>query len=173
MDEYFEKQRLAEKIHEKARYFRGRFLNSVAVIERHLALFLTRYVCKTDPFVQELFFRQIAAKLTLENKRAVFLKIVEAHYPEFWNENKNTLEDLKKIMEFRNKLAHSIVDVSDDALRRPAEKGIGFIEWEQGKPITDSEFQDWEVRANDVISCVNTLEHYFSVPGKQLPNMMK
>lgn len=81
--------RAAEKIHEKARYLRGRFLNSVAVIERDIALILT--------------------------------------------------------------------DVSDEALSRPLEQGIGFVEWNTGKPVTDEEFEDWELKTTTVLECLSEI----------------
>ena len=44
MDEkYNKKASAAQKIHEKARQLRGRFLNSVAVIERDIAVILIEY----------------------------------------------------------------------------------------------------------------------------------
>ncbi len=141
-----------KKIHEKGRELRGRFLNSVAVIERDIAVILTKYFCTTDKSKQELFFLKVAEKMTLDRKKQVLTEIVKNDYPSYWEELKPFLIDLKKIQEFRNKLAHSVLDVSDEALARPIEDGVGLVQWEKGKPITDKEFEEWEVRANMVIS---------------------
>lgn len=68
------------------------------------------------------------------------------------------LSAFQKILEFRNKLAHSIVDLSDEALARPIEEGIGFTDWEKGRPITEQEFNDWEVKANMIYSCLKDIK---------------
>ena len=58
--EYDEQYHKCKQIHEKARYFRGRFLNFVAVIERDIALLLTDYFCTVCSDKRELFFKNIA-----------------------------------------------------------------------------------------------------------------
>jgi cell division septum initiation protein DivIVA len=92
----------------------------------------------------------VAEKFSLNSKKELLIDIVKRDYPRFWEENKQFLSNLQEIQEFRNKLAHSIVDVSDEALRRPLEDGIGFVQWKQGKAITDEEFQEWELKATMV-----------------------
>jgi hypothetical protein len=57
-------------------------------------------------------------------------------------------------MNVGNKLAHSVVDVSEQALARPLDEGIGFIEWKEGEPISDADFQDWESKCAMVASCL-------------------
>ncbi len=53
---YHKKVTAAERLHDKARYLRGRFLNSVAVIECDIAVILTKYFCAVDESKRELFF---------------------------------------------------------------------------------------------------------------------
>ena len=151
-NEQDEKYIKAQKIHEKARFFRGRFLNFVAVIERNIALIMTEYFCTEDESKREIFIYKIAEAVSLNKKRNILIEIVKKDYPNYWEKNSKFLKDLEEIQEFRNKLAHSVVDVSDEALKRPLENGIGFIQWNQGNPITDNEFNDWEVRANMILS---------------------
>jgi hypothetical protein len=67
-EEYSKKVSAAQKLHEKARYLRGRFLNSVAVIERNIAVILTEYFCTTDENKRELFFLKVAEKMSLQKK---------------------------------------------------------------------------------------------------------
>ncbi len=161
--------RAAKKIHEKARYMRGRFLNSVAVIEHKISLILTEYFCSHDEGKRKIFFNKImnAHFFSLNAKRDILIEIVKKDYPLYWKENQAELKDLKTIIEFRNKLAHSIVDVSAAALARPIEEGIGFIEWNKGQVINDDEFQNWDVRTNMVSSCLEDIKHL--LPFKQRP----
>ena len=149
-EEYNNKVAAAKALHEKARYLRGRFLNYVAVIERDIAVILTKYFCTEDEPKRELFFEKVAEKLSLQNKKEIFIEIVKNDYPGYWEENKEILKSLQIIQEFRNKLAHSVVDVSDEALLRPIEEGVGFVQWRKGQPITDQEFEDLEIKASMV-----------------------
>lgn len=48
-------------------------------------------------------------------------------------------------------MAHSIIDVSDEALQRPLEQGVAFIQWQKGEPVTEAVFEEYEVMA-DMIS---------------------
>ncbi len=168
MDEAHKQKMLsAEKLHEKARYLRGRFLNYVAVIERDIAAILTEYFCIIDEAKRELFFFKVAEKLSLQKKKEILIEIVKADYPRYWEENKEFLNSLQQIQEFRNKLAHSVLDVSDEALARPLEEGVGFIQWQKGAPVTDEEFQDWEVKANMLHSTLSDIKRL--LPFKEKP----
>ena len=157
----------AQKVHEKARYLRGSFLNSVAVIERDIAVILTEYFCTEDEVKRNLFFDKVAGKFSLNKKREILIDIVKKDYPRYWEEHKQFLIDLQSIQEFRNKLAHSVVDVSDEALLRPIEEGVGFVQWMKGKPVTDQEFERWEVKTN-MISTV-LIEIRRLLPFKEKP----
>jgi hypothetical protein len=76
--------------------------------------------------------------------------------------------DLQRLQEFRNKLAHSVVDVSDTALARPFELGVGFVQWKAGEPITEKEFDDWVVRANMVLGTLDEIK--MLLPYKERPH---
>lgn len=168
MDEaYRKKVNAAKKLHEKARYLRGRFLNSVAVIERDIAVILTEYFCTIDESKRELFFEKVAEKLSLQKKKEILIEIVKNDYPRYWEENKQFLIDLQHIQEFRNKLAHSVLDVSDEALARQPEEGIGFVQWKKGAPVTDGEFEEWVVRANMLGSTLSDIKRL--LPFKEKP----
>ena len=168
MDEAYKQKRVAaEKLHEKACYLRGRFLNSVAVIERDMARILTEYFCTIDEAKKELFYLKVAEKLSLQKKKEILIDIVKADFPRYWEENKEFLNSLQQIQEFRNKLAHSVLDVSDEALARPLEEGVGFVQWQKGTPVTDEEFQDWEVKANMLLSTLSDIKRL--LPFKEKP----
>ena len=167
---HIEKIKAAEKLHERARYLRGRFLNSVAVIERDIAVILTEYFCTVDEEKRELFYRKVAEKFSLQKKKEILIDIVKNDYPRYWEENKKFLIDLGDIQEFRNKLAHSVLDVSDEALARPLEKGVGFVQWKEGEPISDEEFNKWEVKANMLSSTLRDIKTLLPLKEKPIPN---
>ncbi len=157
----------ATRLHERARYLRGRFLNSVAVIERDIAVILTEYFCTIDEHKKELFFYKVAEKLSPQKKKEMLIEIVKNDYPRYWGTNVSFSSDLQQIQEFRNKLAHSVLDVSDEALARPLEEGVGFIQWKRGAPITDEEFQEWEVKVNMLSSTLSEIKRL--LPFKEKP----
>lgn len=167
-DDYVKKEAAAEKLHEKARHLRGRFLNHVAVIERDIAVILTEYFCAEDENKRSLFFEKVTRALQLTGKKEILIEIVKRDYPNYWNENGGLIKNLQTIQEFRNKLAHSVVDVSDEALARPIEAGVGFLEWKKGKPVTDEEFEDLEVKANMVKAKLDEIKRL--LPFKEKPN---
>lgn len=171
--DYKERVRACEKIHEKARYLRGAFLNSVASIDREISLLLTDYFCTTDDEKREIFFTKVvnAHFFSLSSKKEVLVNIVKKDYPDYWDENGKILKDLDDIIQFRNKLAHSVIDVSDEALARPIEEGIGFIEWKKGEPITDEEFNNFAVMANMVGGCLKEIKSL--LPFKEKPRIKK
>lgn len=169
MDSEETRIKAAQNIHERARHLRGRFLNSVAVIERDIALILTDYFCTLDQEKRKVFFTHVVTAhfFSLNSRKDVFVRIVKDDYPRYWDENSRVLNDLDAIIRFRNKLAHSVVDVSEQALARSLEEGIGFVEWKDGEPITDADFQEWEVKANMVLSCLSEIKRL--LPFKEKP----
>jgi hypothetical protein len=132
----------AHGLHARAERYRGEFLNLVAVIERTLGELLTEYFCTSDPSKQRLFLTRIAARMSLEEKRTLLLTILQADYPTMAAEQVVCLKDLAHIQNFRNKLAHSVVDVSEEALKRDPGEGVGFVQWQEGAPIDDVEFHE-------------------------------
>lgn len=158
----------AEKLHARAREYRGRFLNHIAVIERDIALLLTEYFCTTDTSKQELFFGRVACKMSLEEKRNLLIEILKVDYPGYWRENADFLKDIQELQMFRNKLAHSVLDVSNEALARPLEAGVGFIQWKNGSPIPEHELDDWCVRANMVSGALSDIKRL--LPYKEIPD---
>ena len=165
--DYDDKVQSAKNLHERARYIRGRFINYVAVIERDLGVILTEYFCTECENKRAIFFTQVIEKLSLEQKRSTIIAIVKNDYPRFWEENKEYFKDLQKVQELRNKLAHSVLDVSENALSRPLEEGVGFVEWDKGNPITERELQDWEVRANMISSTLSSIKQLLPFKERQ------
>ena len=95
--------------------------------------------------------------MSLEEKRSILVAIVKGDYPHFWEEHELFLQGIQQLQIFRNKLAHSILDVSDEALARPIEAGVGFIQWKAGIPVSQSQFDDWCVRANMVLGTLREI----------------
>jgi hypothetical protein len=164
-----EKIKAASIIHAQAREMRGRFLNRIAVIERDIALLLTEYFCTSCKDKRKIFFDHIVSKgfFSLRKKKEVLYRIVKNDYPRYWDKKKEYLKDFDEIADFRNKLAHCVLDVSDEALQRPIEEGISFIDRDECDPITKRDFEEMEVKANMISGCLSEIK--MLLPLKEQP----
>ena len=159
----------AQQIHEVARQYRGRFLNLVANIEHDLAHLLADYFCPADHGKRDIIYSELFAGggFSLNQKKALFLEIVRKDYPLYWDENKPILDAFAIVQRFRNKLAHSKVNVDEAILLRPIAEGVGFTDWEGGAPITQQEFDGYNAKATMILTCIAEVRRL--LPFKQRP----
>jgi len=136
---------------------RGRFLNHVAVIDITIAALLAEYFCPIDLRKRQLLRDRVLSN-SIQRKKSVLLDIIKSDYPTYWSENKAHLEALTEVIEFRNCLAHSALDVSETALERDLSEGVGFLDWKNGSPVTDTEFNEFLVKVNMFSGCLADIE---------------
>jgi len=144
-----------KKIHEKANSFRGPFLNRAAVIDEKISAMLANMFPSEDK-------RHPFTKRSLEKKRQMLFKKIQENCSWYWNENKQHLEPLEEIIKFRNTLAHSVPDLTEEALERPIGDGVVFAGWNKGKPVTDTYFNEAVVKTTMVISCLSDINRLLS-----------
>lgn len=166
---YDEKYFAAKAIHARAREMRGGFLNLVACIERKLATLLTDYFCRDCPQKRKLFFDGIvtASSFGLRAKKTILVRILKQDYPSYWDREKEHFRAFDEVAEFRNRLAHCTLDVSDLALQRPKTDGIAFVDRDDCTPISDTDFNEYEVKANMIFTCLSEIEQM--LPYKETP----
>jgi len=164
-----EKVRAARQIHELARQYRGRFLNDLACIEHDMANLLADYFCPANTEKRAMLYEEVftCGSFSLEKKKRLFLEIVKRDYPSYFDENKEILAAFKIVQEFRNKLAHSRIDVSETALARPLEEGVGFTDWHDAKPISQVEFDEFGVKANMISACIKDVQRLLPLIEKK------
>ena len=152
----------AKELHEAARQLRGRFLNSVAVIDVKIGEFLASYFCN-DEKRRALFMSEITTNqsFALRTKVNLLKKIVKSEFDFYLEEYPEIFNELEKIRKFRNELAHATIDVSDKALERGPEIGIGFVFYKNGKKhvkvISPKQAEDYHVRTNMLLSNLTNL----------------
>lgn len=144
------KVKKAKLIHEKARDMRGNMLHSTAIIETKMALMITNYFCYNETNKRNLFYKTFVDKFSLENKAKLLKKIIGQEFPEYMPTNKTLFSNIAAIKQIRDMLAHSVLDFSDETLARPIEEGISFIGWDDSKPITDKDFEEWKSKATQI-----------------------
>lgn len=167
-----EKHSAARVIHARAKEMRGSFLNQVACIERKMATILTAYFCRDCPQKRKLFFDGIvtASFFGLRAKKSILVRIMKQDYPGYWDREEEAFKAFNAfddVADFRNRLAHCTLDVSEVALKRPVDDGISFINRDDCSPITDRDFNDFEVKANMIYSCLHDIERL--LPYKEVP----
>ncbi|AHF94058.1 hypothetical protein OPIT5_04105 [Opitutaceae bacterium TAV5] len=131
---------------------------------------LAEYFCPNDGGKRTLLYDEILTTnfFGLERKKQLFRAIVKIDYPSYWEENKETLVAFDDVQRFRNKLAHSRVDVSEEALARPLEQGVGFTDWKNSEPVTEAQFQDMIAKVNMIISCILEIKRLLPFKERKL-----
>lgn len=151
-----EKVKTAQEYHKIARELRGRILNDVAVMDTLMAEILTEYFCRNS-LQKDLFFSEIATSpwFGLKSKFDLIRKILERDFDFYLKKYPKIGNDVKKIREFRNRLAHATIDVSDEALKETKIKGVGFVIYKDGKKrvdlVTFEKSEDYAVKINMVL----------------------
>jgi hypothetical protein len=133
-EDYERKVSTAQKYHEMARQIRGRYLNSVAVLDTELAEIITEYFCKEGPR-RDLFFSEIATsqQLSIRVKKEIFFKIFKTHLKDYVKDYPLLNKRFDSVINYRNSLAHATIDVSEEALIKDKVTGVGFVGYKNGK----------------------------------------
>ncbi len=121
------------RLHQYVRNWRGQLINSVSVIDLRLALVISKFFAKEERFL--LFFSEMATSrsMTFRKKRDM-LRIIFQQDPLFETaKERNLLKELEDIGNFRNVLAHSVLDVSGAALAKTPQEGVGFVSYKGGQ----------------------------------------
>jgi hypothetical protein len=113
---YEEKIQSSMRLHEYVRNWRGQLINSVSVIDLQLALIISKFFAKEERFL--LFFSEVATSqsMTFSKKREMMRIIFQQDPLLETDKDRNLLKELQEIGTFRNILAHSVLDVSEEAL---------------------------------------------------------
>lgn len=111
---------------------RGRFLDQVIVIERLIDDIISRHFCPED-YRFHLLFSLVATELTFHSRIKTLKTVLECCYPELLGKHPNLIKDIKKIKEFRNKIAHSMLDSSEDFLEKEYDDRIRLEFYRKGE----------------------------------------
>jgi hypothetical protein len=165
--EHDEKIRLAQRLHSYARDWRGRILNTTAVIERNIALLISSYFCKEEK--KYFFFSEVATShfFSFRSKINILRQILRKDYQFFLDRNPAFFKEIEKVIKFRNLIAHALIDVSDEALKRNPKEGVGFVSYSDGvksiKVFTEADFNEMNGIMGNVSSELATLMRFVIV----------
>lgn len=162
-EDYDKKVSTAQKYHGLAREIRGRYLNSVAVLDTYLAEIITEYFCK-EGNRKDLFYSEMATSqhLSLRNKRDILWKIINIELKPHLKECKDINKKIDSILTYRNKLAHATIDVSEEALSVEKVKGVGFVEYKDGQRVvtyfSEEESQFKQAELNTLLGDIKSIK---------------
>ncbi|HVV55646.1 MAG TPA: hypothetical protein VHC47_09995 [Mucilaginibacter sp.] len=124
---------VGNQILNKAALFRGIFLNQVTHIEKLIDIRIANHFCTTEDRALEIVDLVFGDRfITFESKRTIYEIIIKKHHPEDYKANKANFQKLTNIQTVRNRLAHLIVSVSEDAVKQFEKDGtLGFVKFKE------------------------------------------
>lgn len=164
--DYNEKVTKASIMHSVARVWRGDVLNHSAVIEKEIAMIISKYFCK--PEREALFTSEIALQgfFSFRNKARI-LRIIAEDYDFVFKDSPKFFDEMEKIMTYRNKLAHATLDFTEESLMRDPKDGITLVFYKKGRKRTEvfnyDLREDWNVRMNMVSSKIKDLMNVIGI----------
>jgi hypothetical protein len=101
----------------KAYLIRGIIINETTYIERLIDEYISSHFCKEQVLKEEIIARIFSGtKIGFTAKKELFLDLLKTHNEPFYIENINTINKLAEIVEFRNIVAHRVLDTSKEGL---------------------------------------------------------
>jgi len=125
-------EKVFREIYDKAINFRGRIINAITLLERHIDVIISDYFCGTNPKSDELMNVVFATnKITFDSKREVLKYVLtKGVYINILNDNPSLFSDLIKIGDFRNILAHHPICTTEEADKEYLDNNkIGFTKF--------------------------------------------
>ena len=100
-------------------------LSSAAMCEGMFDLLIICRLARNDGLAEEILEREVIRRIPIDAKIRITQRIVEEEHP--YREAQQLADDLRKLFEFRNKIAHSVTgfgpDLDDRTHRRVLRRG--------------------------------------------------
>ena len=138
---------------------RGNFLHRVIELETFIDAYIAQHFASDDTKLEEIFCLMLSPRISLENKKQVFVYLVDKYNPEFKREHKKYSSILTKIIEWRNVFAHYPIDITDEAVKT----------FEEKKLITFIKHKN----SDDNLEKVMTLVNHLILTNEQVINFTK
>jgi hypothetical protein len=117
-----------------AKEIRGPFLEHAIVIERLIEDIISWHFCPDEERRLLLFSLVISEPdFTFSSKIEIIDKILKLHYPDLAKKYPKLVAELTKVRKFRNRIAHAMLDTSDDFLAGNFTDRIQLIYFEDGQ----------------------------------------
>ena len=111
--------------------YRGKVIDITIILEMLLAQILSKYFTN-DEEMEKSLNSFVFDRMQLSSKFNLLKKILKIKHIKVWNKYQKDLKEIGELIEFRNNLAHSILDSSNEYIESLKEKGTNFIETNKG-----------------------------------------
>lgn len=136
---------------------RGNYLLKASELEFYIDELIAHHFCHDEALHNQLC-ELVLRKINFRPKKAVLEKVLESYTDNPFSGLKMMLPDLEKIIEFRNKLAHTAPSLDHKSMQKPFDNKILLRRYENGKVVTSSiSKQDLDEKLNDVRSAVGII----------------
>lgn len=108
-----------EALYQKDNSLRGAYLVQAIVIEGIIGDIIALSLCPNEDS-RSLFTSLILnyREFTFDGKLKILKRLMESKYPTIFDKHKDIFEKIDKVRQFRNKLAHCMLDTSDEFLAK-------------------------------------------------------
>lgn len=146
-------EEIAKQIQFESYYYRGQIIGDLIYIERLIDEFISRHFCVAREKQKELFELILAnERMGFGNKIQVFEFIVKEYRREFATAHPRLFNEIKKLNEERNIVAHYLLDTSENAVNIFQEsKSIGFVKFRNSTEILFRSNEDY-MKFKDMLS---------------------
>lgn len=139
---------MTERMHKllrRAGKMRGEFVDQAIWVDTLLSEIIALHLCPDKRRKQFLFSTLLGGQgVGLRVKTDVFIELLRDFCPDVLEKHPKLRADLRKVAEFRNKLAHHQLDTSEERLQHPIGDSLYLVTWRRGKEtfyeITKGEF---------------------------------
>lgn len=123
----------------QAAFLRGTFINKVSAIEKMMEYYIANYFCSSDKNKIHEMVEMLTGDrfVSFESKRSAFEWVMKKHFNAEYIANLKNFQLLTSIQTERNKLAHLMINMTEEAVRRFEEDGtVSFLKFSGStKPI--------------------------------------
>lgn len=146
------------RMHYTCYLWRGALLSELIYLERLIDDYIARYFCENIDKAKEMMtlILCVGGGPTFDVKQAAFIYLLEDKKHPFYQKHPKIKKDLKFVIEFRNLLAHHLLDSSPEAIEAFNDSNLRFKKF--GKKEKDT----ITVTNKEYTDNVNTIRKYSS-----------
>lgn len=125
--------RQLDRLFDLSTEIRGKFLDQAISIEMLIDDIVSRHFCP-EKDRRNLLFSLVTPELTFSTRIKILETVLERCYPNLLRKYPNLIKEVGRIRDFRNKIAHSMLDTSDEFLRKEYADRIRLVFYKKGEP---------------------------------------
>lgn len=121
-----------QQLYQLAKEIRGPYLDQAITIELLVGDIISQHFCPEEDR-RNLFFSLVISELNFFAKIRILEKLLELRYPDLVKKHPTIISELEKVRSFRNRIAHSMLDTSDEFLAKGYTDRIQLDIYKDGK----------------------------------------